>query len=112
MNEPLDLSSHDHGNCELCDRLDRERAALLERVTACEAEALDFQAQAKRAGDRLQETINETRRWEDACEGLRKRVEALEGAMRQIGFEPIGDPEASVVQIYSDIVKIARAALR
>jgi hypothetical protein len=46
--------------------------------------------------------------WRDPIAAERDRMRA---ALNTIAYEPIGEPEASVVQIYSDIVKIARAAL-
>lgn len=93
------------GDPNPCVRCKRDEAWA--KIDAIKTEALDFQAQAKRAGDRLQETINETHRWEDACEGLRKRVAALEGALREVETR-LADYASPAVQ---RVVGLARSAL-
>lgn len=41
----------------------------------------------------------------------RVRIERLKDALHKIAYEPIGHSEASVDQVYEDIVKIARDVL-
>jgi hypothetical protein len=36
------MSSHDHGNCELCDQIERENAALRERLERAKKDAARY----------------------------------------------------------------------
>lgn len=81
----IGVSSHDHGNCELCDHLDRQRDTLLARVAHMHEELDRTLAESD-----LRRTM-----YEQACaardsyfmnyEVATARVAALETALRRYG---------------------------